>query len=365
MSYIHHDRNNEQMLVPITVIRGGTSRGFYFEGKNVPKPGEGLEQFVLAVRGSPDAMGMDGLGGDTPLQSKVAIVSPSSRPDADVDYTFIQMFPNAPTALTYRMNCGNISAGVPVFALMKNMVPDVKDGPNTIRVYSTNTKKMMYMTVDVLNGEAKVDGDCVMDGVPGTGSKILVDFRDQGGALTGKLFPSGNLVDTIKMDDGTTIDVTITDMTNPCVFFKAADFGIGLTGARTPQSRLVVERTARRAEASGRVALEGLSSDGLDEDDRRGKHQLHDAVRRLDRTPGRLHLDDRIEGQGRRRRPRGAMVRWASAPSGCTLRPPGVARPVCLLPWPYRDQSQIKCLATGRSSLVRAETSRLATRAGR
>ncbi len=234
MAYMHHDRNNEQLLVPITVIRGGTSRGFYFEGKNVPKPGEGLEEFVLAVRGSPDSMGMDGLGGDTPLQSKAAIVSPSSRPDADVDYTFIQMFPHAPGAMTYKMNCGNISAGVPVFALMKNMVPDVKDGLNTIRVYATNTKKMMYMTVDVLNGEARVDGDCVMDGVPGTGSKILVDYRDQGGALTGKLFPSGNLVDKIKMDDGTTIDVTITDMVNPCVFFKAKDFGLGLTGLELP-----------------------------------------------------------------------------------------------------------------------------------
>jgi len=234
MSSIHHDRNNEQMLIPITVIRGGTSRGFYFEGKNVPKPGEGLEQFVLAVRGSPDAMGMDGLGGDTPLQSKVAVISPSSMPDADVDYTFIQMFPESPASLTYKMNCGNISAGVPVFALMKNMVPGLKDGLNTIRVYSTNTKKMMYMTVDVLNGEAKVEGDCEIDGVPGTGSKILVDFRDQGGALTGKLFPSGNLVDKIKMDDGTTIDVTITDMVNPCGFFKAADFGLGLTGLELP-----------------------------------------------------------------------------------------------------------------------------------
>jgi 2-methylaconitate isomerase len=75
------------------------------------------------------------------------------------------------------MNCGNISAGVPVFALMKNMVPGVKDGLNTIRVYSTNTKKMMYLTVDVLNGEARVDGDCEMASVPGTGSKVLVDFR--------------------------------------------------------------------------------------------------------------------------------------------------------------------------------------------
>jgi hypothetical protein len=70
MSYIHHDRNNEQMLVPITVIRGGTSRGFYFEGKNVPKPGEGLEQFVLAVRSSPGTMCLDGLGSDTPYNRR-------------------------------------------------------------------------------------------------------------------------------------------------------------------------------------------------------------------------------------------------------------------------------------------------------
>ena len=94
MSYILHDRNNEQMLVPITVARGGTSRAFFFEGKNVPPQGQGLEQFILAVRGSPDPLGTDGLGGDSLLQSKVAIVSPSLRPDADVDYTFIQIFPD-------------------------------------------------------------------------------------------------------------------------------------------------------------------------------------------------------------------------------------------------------------------------------
>jgi 2-methylaconitate cis-trans-isomerase PrpF len=234
MSYIHHDRNNEQMLIPITLIRGGTSRGFYFEGKNVPRPGEGLEEFVFAVRGSPDPLGMDGLGGDTILQSKAAIISPSSRPGADVDYTFIQILPSESATLTYKMNCGNISAGVPVFALMKNMVPGAKDGLNTIRVYSTNSKRMMYMTVDVRNGEARVDGDCHIAGVPGTASKVLVDFRDQGGAFTGHLFPSGHLVDTITMNDGTTIDVTVVDMVNPCVFFNAGDFGIGYTGLELP-----------------------------------------------------------------------------------------------------------------------------------
>src|ERR1700757_1315749 len=109
MSYILHDRNNEQMLVPITVARGGTSRAFFFEGKNVPPQGQGLEQFILAVRGSPDPLGTDGLGGDSLLQSKVAIVSPSSRPDADVDYTFIQIFPDQIAGVSYKMNCGNIS----------------------------------------------------------------------------------------------------------------------------------------------------------------------------------------------------------------------------------------------------------------
>ncbi len=234
MSYIHHDRNNEQFLLPITVIRGGTSRGFYFEGRNVPAPGAGLEEFLLAVRGSPDPMGMDGLGGDTILQSKTAIVSPSARPDADVDYTFIQIFPDQPGMLTYKMNCGNIAAGVPVFALMKNMVPGVKDGRNTIRVFSTNTQRIMYLTLEVLNGEARVDGDLAMGGVPGTGSPILVDFRDLGGVFTGKLFPTGNLVDAIVMSDGSTVEVTIMDMVNICGFFDATGFGLGCTGLELP-----------------------------------------------------------------------------------------------------------------------------------
>jgi 2-methylaconitate isomerase len=234
MSYILHDRNNEQMLVPITVARGGTSRAFFFEGKNVPPQGQGLEQFILAVRGSPDPLGTDGLGGDSLLQSKVAIVSPSSRPDADVDYTFIQIFPDQIAGVSYKMNCGNISSGVPVFALMKNMIPDVPDGRVTVRVFSTNTGKMMYMTLDVLNGEARVAGETAISGVPGTGAEVVVDFREQAGGFTGKLFPTGNLVDTIDMDDGSAVDVTIVDMVNLCVFFDAGSFGNGSTGLELP-----------------------------------------------------------------------------------------------------------------------------------
>lgn len=234
MGHFHFDRNLEQMLAPITIVRGGSSRGFYFEGRNVPPPGHGLEEFLLAVRGSPDPMGMDGLGGNTILQSKTAIVSPSSREGADVDYTFVQIFPDQPATVTYKMNCGNISAGVPVFALMKNMIPGVKDGRVTVRAFSTNTQKMMYMTLDVLNGEARVDGDTAIGGVPGTGAEILVDFRDQGGGFTGHTFPTGNLIDTVEMSDGSKIDVTIVDMVNICGFFSAEQFGIGCTGLELP-----------------------------------------------------------------------------------------------------------------------------------
>jgi 2-methylaconitate cis-trans-isomerase PrpF len=207
---------------------------FFFERRNVPVPGEGLEEFLLAVRGSPDPMGIDGLGGNSVLQSKVAIVSPSSRPDADVDYTFIQIFPDQPGGLTYRMNCGNIAAGVPVFALMKNMIPGVPDGHVTIRAFATNTGKMMYMTLDVLNGEARVGGTTAIDGIPGTGAEILVDFREQGGGFTGRLFPTGNLVDTITMNDGTTVNVTIVDLANVCAFFDASQFGNGCMGLELP-----------------------------------------------------------------------------------------------------------------------------------
>ncbi|MDQ0506078.1 PrpF domain-containing protein [Xanthobacter agilis] len=234
MSYFHFDRNLEQMLAPITLIRGGSSRGFYFEGRNVPAPGAGLEEFLLAVRGSPDPMGMDGLGGDTILQSKTAIVSPSTRPGADVDYTFVQIFPDQPATVTYKMNCGNISAGVPVFALMKNMIPGVADGRLTVRAFSTNTQKMMYMTLDVLNGEARVDGDTVIGGVPGSGAEILVDFRDQGGGFTGQTFPTGNLIDTVVLSDGSKVEVTIVDMVNICGFFRAETFGLGCTGLELP-----------------------------------------------------------------------------------------------------------------------------------
>ena len=142
------------------------------------------------------------------------------------------------------MNCGNISAGVPVFALMKNMVPGVKDGLNTIRVYSTNTKKMMYLTVDVLNGEARVDGDCEMAGVPGTGSKVLVDFREQrvpspaSSSLQAASWTRSRWMTGPRSTSQSRTWLTPASSSRPRT--SVSD------GARASQSRLVAERTARR-----------------------------------------------------------------------------------------------------------------------
>ena len=189
-------------------------------------------------------MAMDGLGGDSLLQSKTAIVSPATRPDADVDYTFVQIFPDQRATLSYKMNCGNISSAVPVFALMKDMIPDVADGTVTVRTFSTNTGKMMYMTLDVLNGEARVAGQTAVSGVPGTGAEVMVDFRDLGGGFTGKLFPTGNLADTITMDEGSSVDVAILDLANLCVFFDPASF----PNRAVPVDRQVDQRPAQRLE---------------------------------------------------------------------------------------------------------------------
>ena len=154
----------------------------------------------------------------------------------------MQIFPDQPATVTYKMNCGNISAGVPVFALMKNMIPHVGDGPLTVRAFSTNTQKMMYMTLDVLNGEARVDGSTEIGGVPGSGATITVDFRDQGGGFTGATFPTGHLIDHVRMSDGTAVDVTIMDMVNICGFFDAEQFRhrlhrVGLPAPMAPSSR--------------------------------------------------------------------------------------------------------------------------------
>jgi 2-methylaconitate cis-trans-isomerase PrpF len=174
---------HEFRKVRCVVQRGGTSKGVILRASDVPADRRALERIVLAIFGSPDRRQIDGLGGADPLTSKVAIVGPSQRPDADVDYTFGAV--SIEEALVdFRGNCGNISAGVAAFAVDEGMV--AATGPTTlVRIHNTNTGKLLRAFVPTRDGQSSYVGDCHIDGVPGTGAAMLVDYSATAGSVTG------------------------------------------------------------------------------------------------------------------------------------------------------------------------------------
>jgi 2-methylaconitate cis-trans-isomerase PrpF len=135
---------------------GGTSKGLYFRELDLPPPGPTRDWLLLRLMGSPGVLQIDGLGGSRPITSKVAIVTPSSRPDADVDHTFTQVGIYTPQ-VGYSGNCGNISSGVGPFAIDEGMV-DVQDGVADVRIWNTNTGKVLIASVQVKDGKALVLG---------------------------------------------------------------------------------------------------------------------------------------------------------------------------------------------------------------
>lgn len=226
------DDLTEQLATPCVLMRAGTSKGLFFHKKDVPPPGPLRDQFLKRAMGTPDPLQIDGLGGSRLVTSKVAILSKSARVDADVDYTFAQVDIKR-DIVGYEGNCGNISSGVGPFAIDEGLVPAVEP-VTTVRVYNTNTDKLLVAKVQVAGGKARVFGDCVVPGVPGSGSEILMDYSGTVGAKTGKLLPTGAVTDAILLEDGRTIDVTICDVANPCVFFAATS--LGLCGSELPDA---------------------------------------------------------------------------------------------------------------------------------
>lgn len=220
----------EMMRIPCCIMRGGTSKAIFLKSNHLPQNEAVRDQVILRIFGSPDVRQIDGLAGADPLTSKLAIIGPSTHPDADVDYTFGQVSINKPL-IDYSGNCGNISSAVGPFAIDEGFVKAVEP-ITTVRIHNTNTGKMLYAEVPVVDGRAKVLGDCKIDGVPGTGAKILMDFSDTAGSSTGKLLPTGRPVDTIQTSKGP-LDISIVDVANPCVFLRAKD--IGMKGTESPQ----------------------------------------------------------------------------------------------------------------------------------
>lgn len=213
------------------ILRGGTSKAMFLMENDLPRDHAARDKVILKVFGSPDVRQIDGLGGADPLTSKLAIIGPSSRPDADVDYTFGQVSINKPY-IDYSGNCGNISSAVGPFAIDEGLVR-CQEGITTVRIHNTNTGKLIIADVSTIDGKAAVLGDCVCDGVPGTGAMIMLDYSDTTGAVTKKLLPTGNPVDVLDIPGFGKIEASLVDVANPMVFVRAKD--LGLTGIETPQ----------------------------------------------------------------------------------------------------------------------------------
>ncbi len=206
-----------------TILRGGTSKGIYILDNELPKESALRKRVIQAVFGSPDERQIDGLGGADTLTSKLAIISPSNRADADVEYTFAQVGIDR-DVVDFGGNCGNISSGVGPFAIDAGLVKAVE--PVTkIHIYQTNTDRILKAEVPVKDGKACVAGDFHIDGVPGTGAKITMDFSATVGSATGKLLPTGRPVDEISFD-GQSYPVSIVDAGNPLVFIEAKSLGL-------------------------------------------------------------------------------------------------------------------------------------------
>src|SRR5688572_20103166 len=184
----------KQIRIPAVFMRGGTSNAVVFHARDLPRDRALWDDIFLAAIGSPDPYGrqLDGMGGGVSSLSKVCVIGPASRPDADIDYTFAQVLVKE-ARVDYSANCGNMSSAMGPFA---------------------------------------VDGELAIPGGSGTGAPGRLEFREPGGATTGKLLPTGNVVDTLDVTGCGKVRVSMVDAANACVFVRAADLGV--TGTELP-----------------------------------------------------------------------------------------------------------------------------------
>ena len=229
---------------PCVYMRGGTSKAVFFHEKELPEDKRHWDDIFLKVMGTPDVKQIDGMGGTVSSTSKIAIIAPSNKPGVDVEYTFRQVDIVIPR-VDGSANCGNISSAVGPFAIDEGLVPAVE--PITVvRVLNTNTNKIIEEHVRVEDGHAMVHGNEVIQGVPGTGSRIDMYFEDPAGSKTGKLFPTGQKKEVFDVPGYGPAEVTVLDCSNPMVFIKASDLGIkGSELTELNQNKDVMEHIER------------------------------------------------------------------------------------------------------------------------
>jgi 2-methylaconitate cis-trans-isomerase PrpF len=224
----------KQLKIPAVFMRGGTSNAIVLHERYLPRERALWDEVFLAAIGSPDPYGrqLDGMGGGISSLSKVCVVGPSSRADADIDYTFAQVQVKE-AKVDYSGNCGNMSSAMGPFAVDEGLVK-VSGNEALVRIHNTNTKKIIHACFALDNGLAAVDGELAIPGVAGTGAPVRLEFRDPGGASTGKLLPTGNVIDILDVPGVGRIRASLVDAANACCFLDAAD--LGLTGTEMPDT---------------------------------------------------------------------------------------------------------------------------------
>ena len=215
-----------QTGIPYFFMRGGTSRGPYFNRADLPEDLDVLAQVLIAAVGSGHRLNIDGIGGGDAVTTKVAMLSKSEDKWADVDYFFAQVSVEK-QLVDFKPTCGNILSGVGPAAIEMGLI-DPQEGETEIRIRSVNTGAQILAKVQTPGKEITYDGDAEIAGVPGQAAPISLNFMGVVGSSTGAFLPTGNLRDRI---DG--IDVTCMDVAMPMVIARASDFG--LTGYETVQ----------------------------------------------------------------------------------------------------------------------------------
>ncbi|MDC3063619.1 4-oxalomesaconate tautomerase [Alphaproteobacteria bacterium] len=210
---------NDLKSVPAYLMRGGTSKGLIFHKKDLPSDRNVLTQYLLKIMGSPDVRQINGLGGGTSVTSKVCIISKSLEKDIDIDYFFAQVEVER-NHVDYAPTCGNMLSALGPFAIEEGLV-ETSNEITKVNVKSINTNALITLDVPTPDGKLKYSGDFKIDGVPGTGSQILMNFKNLEGKTTGNLFPTGNTTDIF---DG--INVTCFDLATSVMICDAKEFNI-------------------------------------------------------------------------------------------------------------------------------------------
>ncbi|MEW6670756.1 MAG: PrpF domain-containing protein [Thermodesulfobacteriota bacterium] len=238
--------------IPIAIYRGGTSRAIFFHEKDLPNSVAEQDEIIMQAIGSGHALQVNGLGGGNPLTSKCAIIGPPSVPAADINYTFV--YPGVVRKIADRKgNCGNISSAVGPFAVNEGLVPATGDQASVV-IYNTNTKTLLRATFATRSGRFYPKGDYAIDGAPGTGSRVSLEFLNNPETA---LLPTGKVREKLEVPGvSRELDVTILQAGNLAVFCSMAALGIqGEPDSWEKDSELWLKMEAVRGAAAVRLGM--------------------------------------------------------------------------------------------------------------